>query len=420
MLGTLVSIAVAALLSFRHVEIVNGNPHILAAGIALVGVLVGLVIPFMFALAWRPLQKAELTATPRVTELFHDDFYLNIIRYWGFLFPLLMFILALDLAITHYIPTTTLLGIAIILLGVTLDAIRFAIVRTSNYLSPSLTLDYFNAAAKKGIKDEQYGDVCAWVDAISEVGVQAARNGRLSLSMQVLDDIHDILKNFLTASKSISHHVPNLPEEQKGSGMDTVSYVLLFAFQRLEMINNKAAEMHLEPVCTHVVNILGKIALDAAQYDITTAQYPLLYLGRSTRTSINHNIPDVAFKSSISLSELAKMLPQKVDTTYLEIAPFYSTILSQLDQNAKSIFQNDKSISFDIILQPFNDIKNLFANSSHQDAPTILKITDNILEQFKTLQDVLSSMNTMPPPSPIDDQGLSSKIVDDLEQRLKK
>ncbi|MFA6915601.1 MAG: hypothetical protein WC222_04330 [Parachlamydiales bacterium] len=420
MLGTIVSVAVAVYLSFHPIEVASGSVNAFAAVIALVGLIMGLALPFLSAMIWRPLQKAELTATPRVTELFHNDNILSYIRYWSLLLPLLMFVLAIDLSITHFIPVSALLAIAVVLLGISLDAIQVATARMSNYLSPAHTLDYFNAAAKKGIKEEKYGEVCAWIDAISEVGVQAARNGRLSLSMQVLDDIHDILRNFLQASKSISHHLPNVSEGKKDSGVDTVSYVLLFAFQRLEMINNKAAEMKLEPICSHVVNILGKIALDAAQYDITTAQYPLLYLGRATRIASEHNIPDISFKSSIALTELAKMLPQKVDTTYLEIAPFYTVLLSQLDQNAKNIFKNDKSISFDVLLQPFNDIKNLFANSSHQDAPAITNMTDNILEQFKTLEDVLTSMAPIAPPStPIDDEGLSSKIVDDLENRLK-
>lgn len=421
MLGTLVSLAIAIYISLHHIVIPpEANLNGISAVIALTGILLSALVPLLYAFAWKPLQKAELSATPRVTELFQEDTFLKYARYWSLIFPILMFIAAIDLTITHFIPVSALLAGVVVLLGITLDALYFTSTRMGHYLSPATTLDYFNAAAKKGVKEGQYGEVCAWIDAVSEVGVHAAKNGRLSLSMQVLDDLHDILRNFLQASKSISHHVPSI-SEKTNTGSDTVSYVLLFALQRIEMINAKAAEMKLEPICSHVSNVLGRIAVDAALYDITLAQFPLHFLGRCTRTAAANNIPEVSSKASIALVELAKIIPQKIDITYLEIAPFYTSLLAQLDENAKNIFKNDKSVAFDMILQPFKDIKNIFANSSHQDAPAIIHATDTILDQFKTLEDIVSSMSPYASQNlpPLDDEGLSSRIVDDLEQRLR-
>lgn len=429
MLGTVVSILLAGYLLLTGVEIPPAtNFHWLSAIFFFTSVFLSALLPYLYANAWGAVQRAELKATPRVTELFYSDRFLFLARLWCIFFPLAVLFLALDLTVFGIIKKPVVLGLLIVLFGITLDVIYQAFKVMSDFLSPTLVLKRFSSAAKDSIKEERYGDFCAWIDAISEVGLHAVHSMRLSLCMQSLDDLQEALRHFLNASKSISHRLPNVTEEGKGQTTDTVPYVLLFAFQRLEMIDNAAAKMKLEPVCSYIINVLGKISLDAAQYDITVAQYPLLFMGRLTKLALENELPEVASKATSALMALGKTLPNKVDLTYLEIAPFYTGIVSQLDENARAIFRNDKNVNISILLQPFTDIKALFDKGkleSHQDAPAIRSAVDNVVSQYKTLEDVMKSM--MPfgpegggmPAAPMDDDGLSAKIVDDLEQRLR-
>ncbi len=424
MIGTLVSVVVAIFMLLQNIEIPpEANLTAYAAGVLIMGAIGGALIALLYMNIWGALQRAELKVTPRVTELFHSDKLLMYGRIWGVLFPLFSFFIATDLALWGTFSKTILLAVMVVLIGITMDMIYLSIKRMGDYLSPTVALSYFNSAARHCVQDERYGDFCAWIDATSEVGVRAVQGIRLSLCMQVLDDLHEMIRHFLQASKSISHRVPSLPEGNKG-GMDTVSYILLFAFQRFELINVKAAEAKLEPICSHIVNVLGKIALDAAQYDITLAQYPLLYLGKCTRVACDLGITEVASKAACSLIELAKAVAAKIDLTYLEIAPFYISITALMDEDTKILFREDKTQNFKVLLQPFYDLRALFETeklASHQDTPAIKSAIEGVLTQFEAVEGVMASMVPYKTgqAQEVNDEGLSTKIIDDLEQRLK-
>ena len=102
-----------------------------------------------------------------------------------------------------------------------------------------------------------------------------------------------------------------------------VSFTLFYLFQRLEMINEKAVEKHLEPISSTVITSLGKIALYSAKYDISLASYPLLFLGKCAKRAQEKGLPEVGVKASLTLQEVGKSIPQEVDVKYLELQDTY-------------------------------------------------------------------------------------------------
>lgn len=408
MFATLIALAAAAYLLFAP-----GTFFATETALALIAVTTLIFtgcLAMLQGFSWWALQRAELKATPRTLELYKHR------SHWS---RVALYLVALGAIASPFLTLTWLIALWIILLGITIDSLHYTIIRVFLHLSPNSVVDLYSASAKRCIQQDKPAELCQWYDAITEAGLQAIRGQRPSLTLQILDDLQGSIRNFLQANKSISH---NTLELQKQGG-DTVVYVLLYVLQRIEFLSERAAEQRLEFICTGSVTTLGKMTIDAADYDLSIAQYPLMYLRRITRQAAKHDMPEVAAKASYTLVELSKQIKTKIDLTYLEIADFFGSVVSQLEENSKILFKNNKAIDVKALQQPFLDLKAMFNEeplSKHRDAPTIRQDIDTALGQFTALEEIMQGLSpelATAEPLP-DDEGLSAKIVQDLEERL--
>jgi len=208
--------------------------------------------------------------------------------------------------------------------------------------------------------------------------------------------VGELAKTFLQSSKSISHHEQDAQMEEFGI-TDKVSFTLLYLFQRVELTYYKAVEKKIEPTCSHILNVLGKIVVYAAQYDLSMASYPLHTIGKLAKHAQENGLPGIGDIATCTLLEVGNMIVTQVDVTYGNLKDPFFSLTAQLDLIAKEMFRQNKGINFKILTQPFHDLKKIVTSekvASHQDIPIILQDIDRVIGEYATLEQV---MKTLPP-----------------------
>lgn len=402
---TLISLIIAAFLIYEPIR-VEGFPDARVLGIAIT------VLSFFFlfvhyflrAFSWRPLQKAENQVAPRLIEMYDKDFTIRSINFLLRIFPLISLLIASDLLITGLAPKNYLIAVWIVFLGLALDGLHLFIKRFQNYLNPFEAVTLFSKAAKESIADERESDLLDWIDGLGEIAAKAINNGNTSLSNHAVAETQGIAKNFFEASKSISH--PDQDADTRRLGIkDKASYVLMFLLQHLEQVNYRAVDHRYESVCNTINAVLGKIAIYAAQYDITLSTYPIYFIGKLTNKAMSEHLEDVPMKTSFVLTEVAKGIINDTDISYAELEEPFISIINELDKIAKETFKNDKSINIEILKQPFIVLKQIFQNEkfeNHRDAPAITGRLDQVIGEWDALDLVLKTMPPIPKISPED------------------
>lgn len=402
MFGTVVALVFALILHFSSIsqESLQNLPLI---GITLVAVAtLFLFLPTItIALAWSPLQRAEEQLTPRVSELFLKDRWIYFLTIALLLFPLISYIMAIDVLFLNIFNKKLVLEVWIVLFGISIDALRHILRRVFYYFDPFRVVSLFTHEANVSIQNDREEDLCNWIEALSEVALRGLQRSSTSLCIQVNDELQHIIHVFLKSSKSISHASQDSKKEA-GEG-DKVSYTLFFFLQRLEMIQDKAIEKKIEPVCSNLVTVLGKTVIDAAKYDITMPGYPLHFMGRFAAAAQQKGMSQVGPKAILTLLEVAKTILSEIDVTYVELEDPFSSIINQMNTITKEMFRQDKTISIKLLIQPFRDLKDLFTSekmANHQDTPAILQKIDLVLGEYEALETVLRTIPTIPPVPP--------------------
>ncbi len=401
MFSTIIAVIIALLIHYSDIgneQLANVN----TLGILLITVAtLFLFIPAItLSLTWTPLQKSEQNLTPRVSELFRKDFIIRITNFWMQFFPFASYIIGIDILFLKVLNNNMLLPIWIVLLGITLDALHIFLKRISKYLDPFFIVSYFSNEAHKSIQNDREIELCEWVDSLSEIAIKAIQRTNLSLCYDVEDELQKVISSFLISSKSLTHHAQDKESSALGIS-DKVSFTLFFALQRLEMINDKASEKKLEPICSKLVTVYSKITLAAAEYDISMPSYSLDFFGRSTLTAQQHGLKEVAAKAICALLQVASDILSKVDVTYLELQNPYLTLITQMQLISKQMFRNDKLMNLKILMQPFQDLKALFKTEkmiNHPDTPVILQAIDQALAEFEALEAIMRTIPPIPTP----------------------
>lgn len=399
MIGTLLSIVIALFLYFSHIgTFVVPNIEIMGVILIAVATLFLFLPTLALALSWAPLQHAEQHLTPRISEFFRKDRHIKIAHTILLLFPLLSYVLAIDVLFLQVFSRNVVLSLWIVLLGIALDALYFLIKRISSYLDPFYLVDILVHESNVSIQQDRELDLCYYIDALAEIGIRAIQRTSMSLCSHVVDAMQKVIKVFFESSKSIGH--VSTSDGVKALGIsDKISYTLFFLLQRLELINDKAAEQKLEPVCSNIVIALGKIVISSAKFDITVTNYPLHFLGRITLKSQDHGLTEVGHKAILTLLEVAKGILTEIDVTYLELKDPFFTLISQMHEIEKKMFKQDKTIKVQFLIQPFLELKELFQNekmASHQDTAVIIQDINRVLAEFAALEEVLRSMPLIP------------------------
>lgn len=402
MIGTLIAIIIALLLDFSSIGR-ETTPNLTAMGIIIVAAAtLFLFLPSLaIAFSWSPLQKAEQNLTPHVIDLYLKDNHLRLLNIILLLFPLVSFAIAIDILFLDLVNKNVMLSAWIILLGISLDALRQLMRRISSYLDPFYVVTYFTHEANKSIQNDRQVDLCNWIDSLSEVAMRSVQRSSTSLCIQVNDELQHIFRLYLQSSKSISHRSVQ-DQKTKALGIeDWASYTLFFLLQRLEMINTKASEMRLEPICSNIVTVMGKIIIDAAKYDISMPGYPLHFIGKFAVAAQNKGLQDVGPKAVLTLLEVAKTILAEIDVTYAELQEPFFSLISQMNEITKEMFRQDKTLSIKLLTQPFHDLKDLFKSekmANHQDTPAILQKIDGVLAEYDALENVMRAVPPIPAP----------------------
>jgi hypothetical protein len=354
------------------------------------------IFAYLNSTSWDALQTAEKKTTARIIDLFQKDGTIKVPSIFLCLFPLLS--IALALGYNWSSPANKLIWFSIwlVLFGMGVDLIYTLIKNIRNFLNPFSIIEKLTHAAKGSIQNERELDLCSWIDALSEIAVKASSRSSPILANDSVDELQKIAKVFLESSKSISHRMEDAETKKLGIS-DKISYTLFYLFQRLELINDKALEHKLEPVCSNNITALGKITIDSAKLDMTLARYPLHYLGKFADRAEQHHMAEVGVKATLTLLEVAKTMAAEIDMTYLVIKDPYISLINHLYDIAKETFKQDKSIPIEVLTHPFRELKELFSTeklANHQDTPEIMAKLNNVLGEFDALQMI---MKTLPP-----------------------
>lgn len=397
MLATLISLAVAIFLYFSGFSAESFSPYFLGVVILGIPLVLFLFSGFVWMGTWSPLLKAEQKLTSRVIDLFRKDITLRFTRAFFVVFPLISLFIAFDLWSLHLMRPEIELLVWIVLFGIALDLLNFTLRRIAKYLDPFYVVSFYTHQANRSIQNEDDRELCNWIDALAEVGVKSTQGTGISLATSVCNELQSTARIFLDSSKSISSG-GDVKTTAKGVG-DEVSYVLYFLLQRLEIINQKAAEQRLETVCSNIPTVIGKITLAAAKCDISLTAYPIQCLGKAALTSQRKGMLEVGMKASLTLVEVAKGILMDNDVTYAELQDPFLSLIAQLSEIARETFRQDKMISIKLLTQPLRDLKELFSSekmANHPDTPVIRNSIDSALAEFTELETVMRSIPPIP------------------------
>lgn len=413
MIGTLFSLLIAVFIYLSPIpEDAISQSAIFPVILFSVGIMFIIIQTLITIFAWGPLQKAEQNVTPRVMQAFKQDRHLRITTALLMVFLVFTYFVALDLFYTHKINPTYLIMGWTILLGISVDFVHHLLVRVMSYLDPFHVIDYLGDSALTSVRKSNFQETCDWIDTFSETSMKAISRNSTSLALMALDKNREIAKTYLEVAKSISFQ----EEDQEGKG-NHVNYTLFYLFQRLEMVFDKAARNKLEPICSTLITLLGKVAIYCAKYDVSAAHYPLHYVGKFALDAQNRGMTEVGNRATLTLLEVSKVIINEADMQYIAIKELFLTVVDNMDEIAKETFRNDKEINIALLTQPFFDLKELFLQekvASHQDTPIIVQSIDRVINEFTTLETVL---NTLPPiPAMKKEKEKIDKVADEPQE----
>lgn len=395
--GTLISLVFSFFLFINPFSIsLNWN------GLALMIILIafGFFCLFLYlrSAAWIPLQTQEKNYTPRVFELFKKDPSIRFINLALELLPLISIFLGIILYVTESIDKIKIISVLIVFIGMHLDLLRGLLGRIQNFFNPYAVISMMSKAARSSIRNNKEIELCEWIDSIAEIAIKGIAFSSASLANEAVDELQVISKIFLESSKKISSKIEGDQSEKMGR-TDQVSFTLFYIFQRLELINDKAIQHKLEPICSNIITTLGKIILNSAKCDISLTDFPIHYLGKFALRAQQNQLEEVGIKSSLTLFEVAKTLIDVIDPTYLVMKDTYFSLITQMHEIAKETFKQDKNIRIDLLTQPFRDLKERFKVGkmvNHPDTPEIVGKIDNVLAEFTALELVLRTIPPIP------------------------
>lgn len=391
MYGTLFSILIALFVLFYPSDVIPGE-SMMGITLIIVASLFVIMQGFSFAMAWWPLQKAERDFTPRILQLFKKDRHIRLINFWLLFFPLISYAIAVDLIFLNLFPKKTLLAFWVVLLGISVDAVHHFFRRILDYLNPFAVTELISAQATESVQHEMPMELCQWFDALTEVAIKAIERTSSSLANHAINTIPGIVNNYLKSIKTIAH--PSQGEK--------VNYTMFYLFQRLEIVNQHAIEHHLVPVCTNLINAVGRIIFRAAEFDLSVIDHPLQSIEHFAIHAQDEHMTEVAEQAIYTLVEVARTILKDIDVTYLELKEPFLSLISVLEEITKEEFRQDKSINIKILKHPFEELKEMISQlPDHQDTKVIINDIDRVLAEFTELDLI---MRTVPPLSDVTEE----------------
>lgn len=345
--------------------------------------------------ALSPMQTSNQMISPRVILLFKKDRHMKwVIALITFL-ALISYVFAFDVFSFQFFNKKSLLIIWLIVTGISLDGLNYYSRRILGYLDPFNVITLISREANVNIQNNQERDLCNSIDSLAEIGINALNRHSTAVCDDAADELQKIARIFFESQKSISHIEDK--ENVELQGTDKVSYTLFFILQRIAILNDTALQLKMESPSSSLITVVGKIMVSAAKYDLSMTSYPLYFLGKMSVKAQQNGFTEVGQKAICTLLEVAKVIINEIDVTYLELQETFFTLIAQLNEISKELFRQNKAMSMQILKQPFLDLKQLFSEpkmASHQDTGVILQELDRTLAEYQALEAV---MKTIPP-----------------------
>ena len=393
MTGKILSIITAVIL-ISHPLSQSLDPNILAVLMMVLMTALSLVFPIVCAGIWMPLLTTEQSTSPHIIELYNQDRVIRSARVFIVALPIITFAMILDLMFLKSIDKVWSIAAWIVLWGISFDALFSLTKQVTSYLDPFLVVKLFTKHAKIAIQNNHEADLCTWIDALSETtskGIQARRG---SLCIETINELQSVVSMFFDAYKSIAHREQDA--ESKALGIDNkVNFTLVFIYQRLEMIFNRAIESNTDLVCISLLNNLGKIIISAAKYDISMTPNPTHLLVESALKAQAGGREKIAVIGSFTLLEAASTILKEVDLQYCSILEPFLAMINGILSITKNSFQKDKTTNILLLAKPFMDLKLAFNDpkvKDHPDTAAIVDYLDRIVGEFDALRLVMATM----------------------------
>lgn len=342
-----------------------------------------------------PLAETERRSLPRLIDRITKDNSLKL----NILLVLLSSIVALFLGAFSFqkiglVPDFGLLGL-IVLSGFVIDRLKFVFYRVFDYLNPYKVINFYAEQTQKYIQEDNIEEIIRSIDSISEMANNSIRKYNSTLASESIGQLKTVGVNFLKAAKSL----PNLNKDlssYESTHADRVSFTFLTLIKRLETIADFSIKNNIEPLVNQVNSALGRLSISAAKYDISLSTVPLQTIGIISQKAVQQGLKEVGFRSLVLLPEIAKAIPENNnDLAFQEIKTSYNALLQSIDGIDKELFRTDKTMDIGILKEPFLRLNQLFDDPfflKHQDGPSIKSISNQYLDEYRTLEAVLSTI----------------------------
>ncbi len=246
-------------------------------------------------------------------------------------------------------------------------------------------------AIQNGYRNSLLNDL----DHLSEIGLRAVEESKLTLSSQILKTFPHILKFFFDASKNFGHI------SQGAQGEEESSFIVFYLLQRFELINDRALNARQETVCRQMIMTMGRLIIHCAKFDLSMVSFPTHFITKFGLKAQQHHFDEVTILTTSTILEIGKTILTEIDTTHAKLQESFQALINGLTAIAKGTFKKYKDTSIKVLIQPLIDLKGLFETEKmahHQDTPTIVQQIHNVLDEFSALEQILQ---TLPPISDI-------------------
>lgn len=389
MLATLLAIIVAVILFvYGSADQLEGMHLILSVTLMGVATLFVLAISMIMTSIWAPLQRVGQKISGHIVEIVCNDRWLSLCRAWILLFALVTFFLSIGIL---YFPKGVIYGallVWLVLLGLACDALHRVLWHTMEYWDPFRVAAILAKKAIRSVAEDKISEMYHWVDGVAEVGLQAIPRYQISLCNYACSELEHVTKVYLQAVKSISHPIEDV---------NKVNYTVYFILQRFEMLNDKASKEKLELICSQIVKVIGKIAIESAKFDMSLPPYPLRFMGNLANEAQKKGLKNIGTTAASMLTEVAKAILTEIDVTSLELQDTFTTLIAQLSAVTNEMYRQNKEINLDLLTRPFKDIKLLFQSEKmalHPDTAAIVQRIDFALVEYDMLA---AALRAVPP-----------------------
>lgn len=361
-----------------------------------------------------PLQWAEIKATPRVSELVKGDSTLRWLCLSLMIFPILSLPIAVGAISDLWLDSLTLFCIWLVFAGASFDLLQKFSSRLWTYFNPPAVVKLIVQRAQTDIAQGRDAELCDWIATLSETSLMSLKRHGSSLAERSINAIILLLQRFLEVHRrSLQTEGPDAKVHQR------TTYVLFYGFERLQLIYNHALSERIEPICSHIVTSLGKVALAAAYGDINKMTFPLHYIGALASSALQEGLVDVNVKANLTLLEVGKLILAEVDLSKAVVKDPFVSLVGHLEDLAKASFRRDKESNILMLTQPLQDLKNAIQAHSlaeRTDMKGVVAAIDGVLADFANLQLVLSTLPPIPE-VPVTDEGFPD--IPELDQAIK-